>query len=663
MNYDKIAMRRGSANSWRGLARNAAARGRGARSRLWVMCVLIGLLTLVVWGQDGWAQDVSSVSSQLATELVRYFPPVTGEVLKVDGRHIYVDLGVKDEIWTGLRLSIFREGEALKHPTTGAVVGYDEQSLGHMTLVRLFENHSVGVYIQTVEDGQVAESEAVQPGDKVRLTAGRIDVSLLPPEGPLPANVSPAALSTQLRSDLEATGRFRVEGAERVSAWLLERGVTPSAAVQAPYLQRLTKSLKTPYVVQPTLKTAQNQSILSLRLLAATQSEPVAVASTVLTAGGGVAAVPAPPPTDANQLSGLFQQSLQTPLGGVPLNITDGMTELHRFDDELVGFDSGDPDGDGRIEVVIATKSRLSLYQLREQSLQLIDSVEVGRQGRFISAQLVQLDPGSPVGIVVNHQIDTEGIDSFVLALQGQQLAFWQKHIDEALLAVDSDGDGSNDRIWAQSIDEQLFFRRDSVREYIPGVRKLQLQNSRKVPYTFRVTGAALARLGTGGQAAQHLVFVDERRRLRVYRGKEQLWKSSDTVGGSYAEAELGQGGEVDILIGKVITNTFPFEAIPEVLDIDGDGVDEVFVIRNGASLGGVVSNRTRYSTGDVALLRQGPYGYSLSPVSPKFDGMVSGLSAVPNPAPGVLIAVSKRQGVLGRKKQTIIFLSRIPLG
>lgn len=646
-------------------------KGRGARRWLLITWLLV-TLSIGLWGPVGWAQetgDITSVSPQLASELLRYFPAVTGEVIKVDGRHVYVDLGAKDEVWMGLSLSVFRQGEALKHPSTGAIVGHDERPLGQITLVRLSENHSVGVYIQE-EAG-----ETVQPGDKARLTSGRIHLSLLPPVGPLPTGVTPTALSTQLRGDLEATGRFRVEGAERVNAWLLERGVTPDAAVQSPYLQRLTKSLKTPYVVQPTLKAAQGQSILALRLLAATQTEPVAVASAVLSGGGeaavadapsSVKAVPAPVPTPApsssDKFGGLFRQPLQTQLGGTPWNLTEGMTELHRFSDELIGFDAGDPDGDGRVEVVIATESRISLYQLNEQNLQLIDAFKASKRGRLISAQFIQLGPGSPLGIVVNQQVDTEGVDSFILALQGQRLAYWQKHIDETLLALDSDGDGVNDRIWGQRVDETEFFSRDRVREYVPGNGKLQFQNNRRVPYPFRATGAALVRLAAGPEAGRDLVFVDERNRLRVYRGKEKIWQSADYVGGSYAEAQLGQSGEVDILIGKIITKSFFFEPIPEAVDVDGDGVEEIFLIRNGSTLGGVIPNRTRYTSGDVALLRAGPYGYSLTPVSPKFDGMVSGLSVVPTPTLGILLAVTKRRGVLGRKKQTIIFLSRFPL-
>lgn len=669
MNYDKIATRETIATDNRGaLGHKATEQGEDRRLGWLIACGLLSVL-IVLWGRGVGAQETSTtaeVSSRLAAELVRYFPAVTGEILKVEGRHIYVDLGVKDEVWTGLRLSVFRQGEALKHPTTGAVVGHDEHILGQMTLVRLSENHSVGVYIQT--EDQTAED--VQPGDKVRLTAGRIRVSLLPPSGPLPTGLSPVELSEELRGALEATGRFRVEGAERVNTWLLEHGVTATAAVQAPYLQRLTKSLRTPYVVQSILKAAQGQSILALHLLAATQTEPVAIASAVLSGQAGPAVVATPPsgapdpvPEGSNRLGGLFRQPFPTQPSGQLWNIAKGMTELHRFDDELIGFDAGDPDGDGRVEVVVATESHISLFQLSESGLQLIDTLEVSKQGRLLSAQLIRLHAGSQLGIVVNQQVDTEGIDSFVLLLQGQQLAYWQKHIYETLLAVDRDGDGINERIWGQGLDDQEFFGRDHVREYRPENGKLKVQGTLEMPYPFRATGAALVRLGSATGAVPHVVFVDERNRLRVYLDQAKLWESADFVGGSYAEARLGQNGEVDATIGKIITHAFPFEPIPEAVDVDGDGVEEALIIRNGASLAGVIPNRTRYATGDIALLKAGPYGFNLSPVSPKFDGMVSGISVVLVPTPRLLIAVSKRQGILGKKRQTLIFSSRLPLG
>ncbi len=188
--------------------------------------------------------------------------------------------------------------------------------------------------------------------------------------------------------------------------------------------------------------------------------------------------------------------------GGFPWNLAEGMTEIYRFDDDLIGLDAGDPNGDGQVDVVIATEDRISLYQLSGQKLQPVDTMRADKVGHFISAQLVQLGADSPLGIVVNYQVGTESIESFVLALQDEKLVYWQKHIYETLLAVDHDGDGTNDRIWGQPFDEKRFFFRDAVHEYLPGDDQLQLQNTLKMPYTFRATGAVLAGLAAGRDGA-----------------------------------------------------------------------------------------------------------------------------------------------------------------
>jgi hypothetical protein len=308
--------------------------------------------------------------------------------------------------------------------------------------------------------------------------------------------------------------------------------------------------------------------------------------------------------------------------------------------------------------VLTLTTSRLSLYQLKNQQLVLIDEFKTSRQGTLISAQFLRLGEASPLGIVVNHQVAQEGIDAFVLSLQDGKLGVWQRHIYETLLAVDSDGDGINDRVWGQALDEEKFFRRSRVRRYRPGEEKLEFQDVLVIPYAFRATGAALAQLQD--KSARQLVFVDEKRRLQIYRDQEKVWESPMHVGGSYAYAELPQTSALDIRIGEVLKQSFPFEPIPATVDIDGDGIEEVLVIRNDASWGGLLPNRTQFRSGDVAVLRAGPYGYSLSPVSPEFDGTVSGLAIAPSHQPSVFVAVTTSQGLLGHKQQTIVFLSRL---
>ena len=93
--------------------------------------------------------------------------------------------------------------------------------------------------------------------------------------------------------------------------------------------------------------------------------------------------------------------------------------------------------------------------------------------------------------------------------------------------------------------------------------------------------------------------------------------------------------------------------------DFDGDGIDEVLVPQNQGRLG-VVPNLNLYSGGHVVLMRQTPQGFTLSPISPGFDGLVSGVAVLKGRTPGILVAVSKREGVLKQRKQTILYLNRL---
>lgn len=51
--------------------------------------------------------------------------PVEGLVVKVDGDKVYIDLGRQDGIEKGQEFKVFVEGELIKHPVTGEIMGTD----------------------------------------------------------------------------------------------------------------------------------------------------------------------------------------------------------------------------------------------------------------------------------------------------------------------------------------------------------------------------------------------------------------------------------------------------------------------------------------------------------------------------------------------------------
>jgi hypothetical protein len=141
---------------------------------------------------------------------------------------------------------------------------------------------------------------------------------------------------------------------------------------------------------------------------------------------------------------------------------------------------------------------------------------------------------------------------------------------------------------------------------------------------------------------------------LRVYRGLQELYRTSDRVGGGYSVAEVERettGG---------VRRTFPYYLEPwmAVADLNGDGRQDVVVPRNIRSLGGIFPNVNLYSGGDVVVLSYNDYGYSLTAITPQLDGVVSGVAILRQRAyPAFVVAVS--QGRLTGSGNSILLISR----
>jgi len=615
--------------------------------------------------------DFQTAASDMAGQLAQRFPHLQGEVVDVQGEQLYLSLGARDQVLEGMRLNVYREGEALTSPTTGEVLGRLEEDLGTVTVTQVAESYAMAAL--TDPDGTMT----VRAGDKVRITAGRLSLGLLPVSDQTGGATPLAALSDAVHHGLDATGRFHVEPKARLTIWLLERRLSPGDVLDPEFMSAAADAMGAVYIAQPVLRSAGDTTVVELRLFAPAQPQtPVTTALAVLSEAAPtreapvLPPVPQPPaavatsPTRPDSPPAAAVPTLPTPADGPttlqsllstdPLALEKSYLPLAQFPTELRGFDAADINGDGQSELVMLSETKVMLYHVQEGQLVSVASYSDRRPGTLLSAQLVRLGDGQTPGVVVNrYSSRRRGMDSIFLALQGNRLVRQQKGLSDILLAVDDDGDGVNDSVWGQSFDNRDFFRPGQVRQYELRNGRLRKQRKLPLPGGFRATGAALAQLGAPGN--RQLVFVDDRHNLQVYDGSIRRWKSRANVGGSYVFAA------VDIRYSPSVADRaqFDFEAIPAVADLDGDGIDEVLVPQNQARLG-VVSNLNLYSGGHVVLMRQTPQGFALSPISPEFDGVVSGVAVLKGRTPGILVAVSKREGVLKQKKQTILYLNRL---
>lgn len=623
---------------------------------------------LLLWPCLGLGQpsyDLGAAARTMSDQLVQHFPPLQGEVVDIKGDQLYLSLGARDKVLENMQLQVFREGEELTSPSTGEVLGRLEVDLGAVTVAQVFETYAVAVSANAPASG------TVKVGDKVRITAGTLSLALLPVSGSSASAIPSTELLAALRRSLNDTGRFYVLPRARLNLWLLDQGLTSGDMLSPEMMSEAAKILGVAYLVQPVLRESDGTAIVELRLLAPLVSQtPLTTALAIVSEAKATAQVPAAQPAAAVAAPSVSRQSQETAgdlsppaqskglttlrslINADPLAMEERYVPIASFASEMRGFDAADVDGDGRTELVMLSDAEVRLYRLDEGRLVPVGSYSDRRPGKLLSAQLLRLPESQGLAVVVNRYSSRRGgMDSLFLLWRGNQLIRQQKGLMDILLAVDTDGDGVNETVWGQRFDRDDFFRLGQVRQYAWQNGRLKRQRKLALPTRFRATGTALAQLGP--QGSRQLVFVDERHNLQVYDGKERRWASPGKVGGSYVFATLQntRGGAHE-------QEHFDFEAIPEVADLDGDGIDEVLVPRNQTRLG-VVPNLNLYSGGRVVLMRETPQGFALSPISPEFDGVVSGVAVLAGQESGILVAVSKREGVLKRKEQTTLYLNR----
>jgi hypothetical protein len=91
----------------------------------------------------------------LSLKLRQRFPIIQGLVLKVENQRLFFNLGNK-QIKKYMKLVIYRDGEPIKDPSTGQILGAPTEVLGEAKVEDVFDNLSQGIIQQNVS-GEVKQ--------------------------------------------------------------------------------------------------------------------------------------------------------------------------------------------------------------------------------------------------------------------------------------------------------------------------------------------------------------------------------------------------------------------------------------------------------------------------------------------------------------------------
>jgi hypothetical protein len=600
------------------------------------------LLVVVALPSLASAQQAPASLGVLVDQVLGLFPKVDGEILEVQGQTLTLSLGRRDGVLAGLELSLYREGRELYHPKTKELLGRTEETLGRMVVTQVSEAYSTGT---------ITQGTGIRAGDKARVSAGKIKVTLLPMVEGVKDGLVEAAVH-DLIEGLTRTGRFQVGMGDGVGVALLEQGLTREEILEGKGLAGVSGRFKLENVLVVRFTQVQKKPFMDVRLFSfpgATQQlstalfVPPSIKAPVKGefSGSGQArqnqtAVPRRSLLMRLLSGDLDSGSYSTGEGSIPLK------EVAKFPYVVTSLDVAVAPIDKIARLVITDGERVFLYRVVDRVLEAEWTYKPDTRGKIFSVQLADVDGDGVLDVVANRYHPNPGIrlNSFILTTRNGRATVLAENIDQILLAVDADGDGIKKTLWWQPFSQDGFFKKGDVERVVLRNGKLVTEARVRVPSSFRATGATFSNIA--GKGTRALSFVDENDRLRVALDTEDAWRSSTPVGGGIPKLEvmtqMEKGGR---------SYLYQPQPMPLAVDLDGDGTEEVVVVQNQVP-------------GRLGVIFKGPAGYRFQSVNSGFEGAVTGLGAIPNEGgtPTLVVSVVRYYGMLSNAGETQIIMT-----
>jgi hypothetical protein len=588
--------------------------------------VALGVLVAFWCSGTSGAQTAAPTMGVLVDQVQALFPKVDGEVIEVQNGTVTLALGSRDGLVAGVELALYRQGRELRHPKTGEVLGRAEQQMGRLAVQQVFEAYSTGT---------ASPGSEVQPGDRARISAGKIKLSVVPfVETGVRDALADAAIH-EVMDALNRTGRFQIGLGDAIGVWLTQQGIKRDDVLAGKGVDSIAERFKVDNLLVIAFSRVQSKPYMDVRLF----SLPGASArlSTALFVPASIR------PVAKGDYSAGGRRDSQTPnpqrsfLARLLYGELDAGTyssgeaaiplkEVAKFPFLVQSMDVAVGSKDKITRMVITDGERVFLYRITpERTLEPEWTYRTDSRARVFAVQLAELAGDGAIHVVVNRysQIPAILINSLILTTKDQKAVVAVDEVTDILLAVDANGDGVKKTLWSQGFAQTGFFKQGDATRVSLRNGKLVSEGRVRVPSNFRATGAVYSNIA--GKGVRALAFIDEFNRLRIAIDTEDTFRSAAPVGTGMAklgvESQVERGGR---------TYVYYPEPMPLSVDLDGDGIEEIIVPQNQIP-------------GRLAVVYKGPAGYRFQTVNSGFEGTVMALGAVPGDVTPALVAAVVR--------------------
>ncbi len=479
---------------------------------LGVALLFVSLSLILPPHSDSQAQELtfSRAVEEAAGRLAEAFPMLRGVVVQAEGDRVLIDLGTKQKVYQGMELQVYREGDEVKHPVTGLVLGRRDKRLGLIRVVEVNEGFSEAAVV-TLHDGAT-----ITTGDLVRVSHDRLSAALPMIDRGEFTNVDVQSITKDLAIALAKSGRFYVIEDHLVRAALMGEGaprIEPSG--DPAVLKLLAEKARAQLLILGRLSPAEQGAVLNIQVVSVSTGSPLTVASVDLPGEQPRAlvqpSVVSAPPSPGKGAPAFVRVQPQTPseqpkspprgiapvqrvpvsaapqqMGGAPSFLVKGDEPPGRpgdqtakdqltfeLADSLLAVAAGDLDGDRRSEVVGMTASDVIVYRWRDRQLLPVARFAAGDP---VVIRLLHLDVGDVNGsgsaqvFVTALSSVPEGLKlrnalrSFVLEFQGDKLVKIADGLDYFLRVLTGPGIDAPILIGQRMGDEKTPFEGPIVR-------------------------------------------------------------------------------------------------------------------------------------------------------------------------------------------------------
>jgi hypothetical protein len=101
---------------------------------------------------DNFTEVFRLAIAKVAFEIMEYFAPMQAPVVLVKDKEVTIRLGREDGVKVGQQFSIVREGDVIRDPNTGEILGVDQLDIAEITISRIDANLSVAKVVKIFDD-------------------------------------------------------------------------------------------------------------------------------------------------------------------------------------------------------------------------------------------------------------------------------------------------------------------------------------------------------------------------------------------------------------------------------------------------------------------------------------------------------------------------------